>query len=218
MKKYSLPFQLNKYSKHKICLALLLSLATTSYTFAEGGFYMGIGAGYASLNNNLQNNYVYNNGNSGNQTSGNVASTLYFGYDFNHYIGLQGEYNVAYDSTVANSYNVNQQLLGVSALLHLPFSLISDSLAGLSVFGKIGADYDVIGFSNVSPNCANCTNPPSSAFGYVPLYGAGIEYGQNNIGVRLEWDQSGNINASNMGSTQSIVNSNMYLISILYHF
>lgn len=186
---------------------------------AEGGFYMGIGTGYTSFNNTIQSGLTFDNGSTASQTTGNIASTLYFGYDFNHWLGVQGEYNVGYNTSVAGSYNVNQQLLGVSLLGHLPFSIFSSSLSGLSIFAKVGYDYDVMSFTNTGPsNCSGCISMPNSAFAYLPIYGAGIEYGFTNIGIRAEWNITSNITASNMGQSLVTLNSNMYLISILYHF
>ena len=178
-----------------------------------------IGAGYATLANATQGGYFFNNSTSGGtQSSSNIASTLYFGYDFNRYVGLQLDYNVAYAGQVAGSYNVNQQLINGAVLLHLPFGLFADALSGLSVFAKGGVGYSLYGFGVVNPTCTNCVNPPSQAYAFVPMYGAGIEYGFTNIGIRGEWNYSGSVIAPNLGSNQLVVSSNMFLLSVLYHF
>lgn len=198
-----------------ICLGVLSS----SIVFAEGGFYGGIGVGYANLANTAQNNYVFNNGSNGTQSIGSLASTLYFGYDFNRYIGAQLEYNTAYAGQIANSYNIRELLPGAALLLHLPFGIITKKLDGFDIYAKGGAAYNTINFRNVQPTCAECVNPPSSVTSLVPSYGAGFEYAPpTGIGAKIEWDSYGSVSASNLNNTQIINNANLYLFSILYHF
>ena len=186
--------------------------------YADGGFYIGIGAGYATIANATQSGFVFNNSTSGTQSSGNIASTLYFGYDFNRYIGVELDYNVAFSGQVANSYNVNQQLINGALLLHLPFGIFTPILTGLSLFAKGGLGYSIYGFGSVNPSCTNCVNPPATAYAFVPMFGAGVEYGFTNIGIRGEWNYSGSVTAPNLGSNQVITSSNMFLLSVLYHF
>lgn len=200
---------------HKIKFLTILGL--TGSVYATGGYYVGIGAGYSSLTGTVQSPYVFNDGSTGSQSAASFASTFYFGYDFNKVIGVQFDYNAAWNA-VGNSYNLNQQLLGGSALFHLPFSIISDSLAGLDVYAKGGLAYNAINFGNINPNGANCVYPPSSTNGISPLVGAGVEYGFKNVGYRLEWDYAGSIMSSNYGNNQVSTSSNSYLFSILYHF
>lgn len=199
-------------------LNLIIISGIFSNAFAYGGFYAGIGAGSASLTNTAQGNYIFVNGSAGTQISTNFASTLYFGYNFNRFIAIEANYNVAYKSQIASSYNVGQQLLGGTVLAKLPFEVFSSRLRGISVFAKGGLDYDVINFTN-PVNCNKCINPPNSSFNYLPVYGAGLEYDfQNQIGIRGEWNEIGNITASNNNVSQVNVSSNMYLLSILYNF
>ena len=196
-----------------LSLALIAPLA-----FADGGFYTGIGAGYADVSNTTQNPQIFNNGTLGTQSGSTFASNLYFGYDFNRFIGVQAEYDVAFGATIANSYNAGQQLLGASLLVHLPFSLFSDMLSGVSVFAKGGYVYNTTTFGNVNQTCPNCVNPPTFANGFTPIYGLGAEYGFTNVGFRLEWDTTPAMVASNSNLSQVSVASNMFLLSILYHF
>lgn len=195
---------------------ILLMLSGLAY--AEGGFYTGIGLGYAGLDNTAQSNQIIGSGNSSSSVTSNAfATNIYFGYDFNHYIGVQEEYDVAYNSNVGNSYSANQQVFGTDILFHLPFSLFSNDLAGLDVFAKGGLGYEVFQFSG-SNGCPNCVDPAHQGGSFVPMYGAGVEYGFTNVGYRLEWDGIGSITNNNQGMSQVAMSSNMYLLSIMYHF
>ena len=196
----------------------VVTILSPTIAFAEGGFYTGIGAGYATTVGTVQNPFVFNsNGTTGTQSSSGIGSAIYFGYDFNRYVGIQSDYDVDFTTQVASSYSVNQQLLGASMVFHLPFSLFSNSLSGLSIFAKGGLDYDMVGFSG-QPNCNNCVNPSGSNAGFVPVYGLGVEYGFTNVGYRLEWDGTGPIMNSNKGVSQTSISSSTVLLSILYHF
>lgn len=198
---------------------LCFGILSVGTVFADGGFYGGIGVGYANLDNTAQNNYMFNNGSSGTQSIGSLASTLYFGYDFNRYIGTQLEYNTAYAGQIANSYNIRELLPGASLLLHLPFGLITKKLDGFDIYAKGGGAYNTVNFRNVQPTCVSCVNPPSSVTSLVPSYGAGLEYAPpQSFGARLEWNSYGNVNVSNQNSTQVVNSADMYLFSILYHF
>ncbi len=200
-------------------LLIIIAIINVWPAFAEGGFYAGIGFGYANIANTAQNNFTFNNGSSGTQNGPAPASTLYGGYDFNRYIGIQADYNVAYSAQIpGSSYSVYQQLIGASVLLHLPFGLFSNALSGFSIFVKGGLDYSVFDFGNVSSTCSTCVNPPGTAYAVVPVYGLGAEYGFGNVGIRGEWNYNSNVMAPNFGSNQVQASSNMYLLSVLYHF
>jgi hypothetical protein len=127
------------------------------------------------------------------------------------------DYSVAFNAS-APTYTINQQLLDGVILLHLPFSIFADALSGFSLFAKGGLGYSVYTFNNQSANCATCVNPPSNASAYTPVYGLGAEYGFSSVGIRAEWTYSGKVTAPNIGYNQVQLNSNMYLLSILYHF
>jgi hypothetical protein len=208
--------RLMKYMKKYLCMAIFMFL--NNLANSDGGFYVGIGMGYGTLNNAPQSNYNFNNGGNGSINTNGVASNLYWGYNFNHYLGLQLDYNIMYNAQVANSYLVNQQLFGISALGHLPFGFISQNLNSLSIFAKVGADYNQVSFYGVNPNCVNCVNPPGISIAYTLLYGLGLEYGIKNIGLRLEWNATSNNVATNQGNNQVSINSNAYLLSIMYCF
>lgn len=185
---------------------------------AEGGFYAGIGGGYANITSIPQSGYIFNNGNSDSQNSGAIAAGIYGGYNFNHIIGVQGDYNLGFDAPAGSSYNVSQQLLDATLVLHLPFGFITDALRGFSLYAKGGLGYSVYGFSSVLQGCPTCVNPPDNTHAFTNVYGLGAEYQLNNLGVRAEWSASGNVTAPNMGSNQVQLNSTFYLVSILYYF
>jgi hypothetical protein len=200
----------------KIRLLFLLLLA--KLVMAEGGFYVGVGAGYSSLTGTVQSPYQFTNTSSSSQTAGSFASQLYFGYDFYHWLGIQFDYNAAWGANYTNSYSLNQQLLGGSVLFHLPFSIFSDSLSGISAYTKLGYDYNAINFGNTN-SCNGCTNLNNAAYGYTPLFGLGAEWGLKNVGYRLEWDYSGGLMAqNNSGNNLVSTSSNSFLASIMYHF
>lgn len=200
------------FSKFKIFPLLIL----TSTAFAQGGFYVGIGGGYSSLNNQAQSPWTFNSG-STSETAGAPAVMVYGGYDFNQVIGLEANYLAAINGSTS-SYTATQQLLGGSLLVHFPFSIVSDNLSGLSVFGRGGFDYNMVNFSNIQNNCVTCVIPPGSVNSFTPRYGAGVEYGLKNVGYRLEWDYAGSLTATNQGSNEVNLSSSSFLISILYHF
>lgn len=185
-------------------------------TFAQGGFYAGIGGGYSSLNNQAQAPWTFNSG-ATSETGGAPAVMVYAGYDFNQIVGFEANYLAAINGSTS-SYSATQQLLGGSLLVHFPFSIISDNLSGLSVFGRGGLDYNMINFSNIQNNCTTCVIPPGNTNGFTPRYGAGVEYGLKNIGYRLEWNYAGSLTATNQGSNEVNMSSSSFLISILYHF
>lgn len=204
--------------KYRLVLFFLVALSLLNSATAEGGFYTGIGVGYNDVSNTVQSPLVFNSDNaSGTQNGSGIASALYFGYDFNRYIGIQSEYDIGFPTQIANAYYANQQLFGLSVLAHLPFMLFSDLLSGLSVFAKGGIGYEVAALSGQS-GCNNCVNPPNSASAFVPIYGLGIEYGTGNVGYRFEWDGVGSMMTANNGTNQTSISSNMFLLSILYHF
>lgn len=196
-----------------LCLCFLSGIVV-----AEGGFYMGIGAGYADVTNTAQSPFQFSNS-STSLSGGSFASTLYAGYDFYRWLGIQIDYNAAWGAGFNNGSSLNQQLIGASLLFHLPFGIMSTALNGLSAYAKVGYDYNAVNFGGTNTGCSSCTNTlPSSSYGYTPLYGLGVEYGFKNIGYRLEWDYSGNLNAQNNGTNVVNTSSNSYLVSILYHF
>jgi hypothetical protein len=198
-------------------LFFILAIINIKWCYAEGGFYAGIGAGYSSINNVPQSGLTFSNGSAVSQNAGAFTGGIYGGYDFNRIVGVQLDYDVAFNGQTS-SYNATGQIVDAAVLLHLPFGFIAEALNGLSVFAKGGIGYTTWGFGNVSANCATCLNPQNSASGIVPVYGFGIEYGLKNMGIRAEWDYSGNVSASNQGTNQVQLNANTYLLSILYHF
>jgi hypothetical protein len=197
---------------------LFISTLFISSAFAEGGFYTGAGLGYADISNTAQGPLNFGSTTSNKTANGNgLASTVYFGYDFNHFVGIQEEYDIAYNSSIADSYSANQQIFGTSLLLHLPFAVFSNELSGISVFAKGGLGYEVAQFSGNS-GCSGCVNPSNQNAAFVPIYGLGAEYGFTNVGYRLEWDGAGSIMNTNQGINQTDISSNMVLMSIMYHF
>ncbi|MCC2626136.1 MAG: OmpA-like transrane domain [Burkholderiales bacterium] len=190
----------------------------TKLSYAEGGYYLGLGAGYASMTNIPQNSFSFNNGSFASQNVGSFATAIYAGYDFNRIVGLQIDYNVAYNGW-ASGFIENQQLLDGAILVHLPFSIIADSLSGFSLYAKGGIGYSYYSFGQVSPTCTTCVFPPNDTSSAVPVYGLGAEYAfKDFIALRAEWSHSGNVTAANVGNNQLLLDSNMYFLSILYRF
>lgn len=207
--------------KYLKVLIMMSSIFYTAYTFSYGGFYMGAGAGYANISNSLQNSLVFNDGATGSKSVNGVASTVYFGYNFNNFVGIEVDYKVAFRAKVENSYSVQQQLAGASMLGRLPFGLLDNHLSGLSFFAKLGLDHNAINFFSVQSDCNNCVNPQSATFGFRPTYGLGLEYdfsSSQSFGVRGEWNNITKNLISNEGIQQLDVGTNMYLLSILYNF
>ena len=199
-------------------IRLLFLMIISNLAFAEGGYYVGIGAGISNLTGTVQDPYQFSSTSSGSQSAKSFASQFYFGYDIYKWLGLQLDYNYAWGGNYNNSYNINQQLLGGSILFHLPFSLISDSLGGLSAYTKVGYDYNSINFGNVN-SCGSCSTLNDSTYGFTPLFGLGVEWGVKNVGYRLEWDYSASIMAQNNANNNLVsTSSNSIFASIMYHF
>jgi hypothetical protein len=196
-----------------LCLLIIANMA-----FADGGYYVGIGAGYSNITANAVSPLEFTNPTTNAQDAQSFTSQLYFGYDLYKWLGLQLDYNVSWLGQYNNSYSVTQQTLGPSVLFHLPFSLFSDSLSGASVYTKLGYDYNAVNFDNVG-SCSACSSLNSSATGFSPLFGLGAELGFKHIGYRLEWDYLGGVMAKNNTGNNAInTSSSSFLASIMYHF
>jgi hypothetical protein len=194
-----------------------MTMGMVQLCYAEGGFYVGLGAGYASMTNIPQSSFSFNNGSFASQNVGSFATAIYAGYDFNRIVGLQIDYNVAYNGW-ASGFIENQQIFDGAVLVHLPFSIIADSLSGFSLYAKGGVGYSYYAFGQVSPSCTTCVYPPSNTSAMVPVYGLGAEYAFTSFALRAEWSHSGNVTATNFGNNQLLLDSNMYFISGLYRF
>ena len=112
---------------------------------------------------------------------------------------------------------MNQNLLGIALVGSLPLTLIKP-LANVSLFAKVGMDYNVINYYNVNSVCANCSAFPNSSFGYLPIYGLGINYDIKSYGVRMEVNQTMNNTVSNNNISSVSSNMTYYLASIYYKF
>ncbi len=214
----------------KLRLITIISLFSLIPAFADSGLYAGIGAGYGTINTNTTNGFSFPS-NSSSSGGGNIAGSVFVGYDFSHYVGVQFDYdyigNVQYSSGstipgITGSFNANQQLLALGIIGHLPFGLFANNLSGLSIFGKLSAGYTFTSFSGgsvIAPQASNYqVNLPASSSSLVPVVGAGVEYGINSVGVRLEYDYVGNTPVTNNNQTLLNVNDSLVLLSVLYHF
>jgi len=215
----------------KFVFGAMLSTVLCTYAQADGGLYVGVGAGYGTIGSNTTGGTSYPNGSSS-QGGGNMAGSVYVGYDFSHYVGIQADYdyiaNVQYSTgSTPNSgsngdFNVNQQVLDLGVTGHLPFSLFADALSGISVFGRLAFGYSTTSFSGgqlTSPSASGgYVNIPSSASNLVPVLAAGAEYGIGQVGIRFEYQYIGNSTINANGQNILNVNNNLLLLSALYHF
>ena len=215
----------------KLKLSALLSVIRVA-AFADSGTYVGISAGYGTINSSATNGFSFSDG-TGNKDGGTMAGGVFVGYDFNRYLGVQADYdyiaNVNYTtggSSVTgaqSSINANQQILDLGVIGHLPFGLFADSLSGLSIFGKLAMGYTTTSFDGgtmVSSGSAglNTVQVPSNASSFVPVVGIGAEYGWSTVGVRAEYDYIGNTAVTNNSQTLMNVNDGLALLSVFYHF
>lgn len=215
----------------KLKLSALLSVIGVA-AFADSGTYVGISAGYGTINSSATNGFSFSDG-TGNKDGGTMAGGVFVGYDFNRYLGVQADYdyiaNVNYTtggSSVTgaqSSINANQQILDLGVIGHLPFGLFADSLSGLSIFGKLAMGYTTTSFDGgtmVSSGSAglNTVQVPSNASSFVPVVGIGAEYGWSSVGVRAEYDYIGNTVVTNNSQTLMNVNDGLALLSVFYHF
>lgn len=196
-------------------LVILCLFISACLCHAEGGFYVGIGAGYTSMTDIPLGSV--DNGSDSNQYIGAATAAVSGGYNFNHIVGVQLDYAIAYNA-VGPGYNPTQQLVDAAVLVHLPFGFIISALSDFSLFVKGGVGYSTYAFNNIANNCTTCVNPPNGAYAVVPVYGLGAEYGFGPIGIKAEWDHSGDIMVPNQGRNQISISSNMYLLSVLYYF
>lgn len=215
----------------KFVFGAMLSTVLCTYAQADGGLYVGVGAGYGTIGSNTTGGTSYPNGSSS-QGGGNMAGSVYVGYDFSHYVGIQADYdyiaNVQYstgsipNSGVNGDFSVNQQVLDLGITGHLPFSLFADALSGISVFGRLAFGYSTTTFSGgqlaSSSSTGGSVNIPSSASNLVPVVAAGAEYGIGQVGIRLEYQYIGNSTININGQNVLNVNNNLVLLSALYHF
>ena len=215
----------------KFALVGLFSTLFCTYAQADGGLYVGIGAGYGTIASNTTGGLSYPNGSSS-QGGGNMAGSVYLGYDFNHYVGIQADYDYIANvqlstgsipnSGVNGDFSVNQQVLDLGITGHLPFSLFADALSGISLFGGLAFGYSTTTFNGgqlASPVAAGgSVSIPSSASNLVPVVAAGAEYGIGQVGIRLEYQYIGNSTINTNGQNVLNVNNNLVLLSALYHF
>lgn len=211
---------------------ILITMGTiVSAAYADSGLYLGVGAGYANQGISTTNGYSYLDGSSS-QSGGNMLGSVYLGYDFNHYLGIQSDYFYMADVqyTIGNnlnngsqgSFTASQQLIDLGITGHLPFGIFANSLSGLSIFGKLALGYSFMNFSGgtvgINGNSSSTQNIPGSSQGLVPVIGGGFEYGIDSAGIRLEYDYIGNTPISNNGQSLMNANNSIFLLSALYHF
>lgn len=203
----------------------------STYALADDGLYVGVGAGYGSINATTINGNSFAN-DSSSQNGGNAAGGVYVGYDFSHYVGIQADYNYIANVQYSTGYNgitgsnssfsASQQIIDLGVTGHLPFSLFANALSGISIFGKLALGYSTTSFSGgslLSQNVAGgSVNLPGSSSTLVPVIGAGAEYGIGSVGIRLEYDYIGSTNVSINNLNSMNVNNNLVLLSALYHF
>ncbi|MDD3266470.1 MAG: outer membrane beta-barrel protein [Burkholderiales bacterium] len=216
---------------YKIKLPLLLTLLYVAPQFAsaDSGLYAGIGAGYGTINTSTTNGFNYVDGAS-NKNNGNMLGSIYVGYDFSRYLGVQVDYNYIANTQYTTgtdaatgaqgSFSASQQLVDLGITGHLPFELLANSLSGISLFGKAAIGYNTVNFNGgtVRTSTGYQQNLPGTAQSMVPVIGGGVEYGISSVGIRLEYDYIGNTSVNVNNQNLMNVNNNIYLISALYHF
>ena len=143
-----------RFIYEEICFRAMLTTVLCTYAQADGGLYVGVGAGYGTISSDTTGGASYANGSSS-QGGGNMAGSVYLGYDFNHYVGIQADYdyiaNVQYstgsipNSGVNGDFSVNQQIRPWN-YRSFTFSLFADAF-GISVFGRLAFGYSTTTFS-----------------------------------------------------------------------
>lgn len=212
----------------KILFPLLI---ISGFSYADSGLYLGVGAGYNMQNTSTTNGFSYLDGASS-KSGSNMLGSVYVGYDFNRFIGIQADYdymaNIQY--TIGNdlnngtqgSFSGSQQLLAVGLTGHLPFGIFANPLSGLSLFGKLSLGASFVNFDGgtvgAGTNLSYTQSIPSSSQSLVPVIGGGVEYGIDSAGVRLEYNYVGNTAINNNGQNLMNVNDSIILLSALYHF
>jgi hypothetical protein len=214
-----------KLIKKIIFLTAILSVSL-AHADDSGSLYMGLGFG-AGLTNAKVTTPTSISTIQSTQFAGNLAAGLYVGYDFNHYVGIQADYNYIADTNIQVNFNsstgVNTRLgnseqvvdLGVTG--HLPLELIDDYwLSGYYLYGRVSLGYD---FASLNGGSSDSNGGlPGTAAHFVPIYAGGIEYGTGQVGFRLEYNYMGQISADTNTNNHINVNHQMVMISTLYHF
>jgi hypothetical protein len=213
----------------KILGGLLIAGTTLVYADENSSLYVGLGLGYgltsAKVTTPTSLSTIQKT-----QFGGNLVGGLYLGYDFNHYIGIQADYN--YIANVNLNVNLNsatgfnstindsQQLVDLGVTGHLPLELLNDYwLSGYYLYGRLGLGYNIASFQggNVAFSDNN-GSLPGNASTLIPVYAVGFEYGSGQVGFRLEYDYLGSISATSSTNNRIDVSNQFVMISTLYHF
>jgi hypothetical protein len=130
-------------------------------------------------------------------TTAGIGLSVGLGYNFNEYVGLEGEAGILGLST-GSSYGIS--FFSASAIGHLP---ITDRF---SLFGKYGVDEVLVGVSSAG-------NQSQSFLGAKTLYGGGVEFtAVDKSGIRLGYTHY------DLGVQGLTLTSDYYYFSVVNQF
>lgn len=187
--------------------ALLLSaLSSTTYA-AIPGVYLGAGAGYNSMRD-------FTNATA--SDAGGLGGTLFAGYNFNEYVGLEASYRQFTDT---NYYFDDNSNLGFETSMH-SFNLVAKGYIPFGLDDRFNL-YVFLGASNVHVsndvnylNIRNITSESNSAI--LATAGIGLDYAVNQhvtVGVEYTGTQGQSGDDNHIG----IPGSDMVNLTLAYH-
>lgn len=219
-----------KNCKLNYVLVTVLSLISGN-VIADSGLYIGAGAGYGGMNTTTTNGFSYLDG-ANSKSSSNMVGSVFVGYDFSKYVGVQADYvylaNMEYttgsnaQTGVLGSFSANQQIVDLGITGHFPFEIFANALSGLSLFGKLAIGFSTVDFNGgavgAGSDLSYVQELPSFSQSVIPVVGLGVEYGIGSVGARVEYDYFGSTSVSS--SNQNLLNAstNLGMVSVFYHF
>lgn len=184
--------------KSLLAIASVLVFNCAYADLSRGGFYAGVGGGYGS--------------------SG-VTGSIFGGYMFGKYLGLEASYNVWAGSSssvsISNqSYGYSQTPQAINGLLLLNLPL---GVSPVSIHAKLGVAYVNINGSTVYSGGYSVT-PNGSGLTSTAGLGVGMNVG-NNILLSLDWLNYGFVQPVAIANSQNQSwTSNNFLLNLGYHF
>lgn len=215
----------------KLSLAILsLSALTGVANAAVPGAYAGLGLGASSLDT-PSTQQIFNSkqiqltGGSTSSSKGGLGETLFAGYNFNQYFGVEGGFLNFANSTYKANYkavSVNRSVkysmdaLDLVAKGYLPIPQSGFNLYALGGLAYVNSEMKA---SQSSPVHGLNDSRSRNNRAFRPMVGAGISYDfpQTNVTTALEYshiDGRGNTKTS----TSAIPSANMIALKVAYNF
>jgi OmpA-OmpF porin, OOP family len=177
--------------------SFILATTTSNVAFADDdGFYVGANLGIGKPDINTTN---------GTSKHSSAVGGALFGYKFNKYVGVEGQYTGIGKVTDKANGTAKGDATSLSVIGFLP---LNDEF---NLYGKLGLAHTK---TTVSSNLL----PMQDATRTAITYGLGGEYNFNkNVGMRFGWDHY-NAAVDMTGGDKNNVNANVVSIGAVYNF